>query len=132
MSSKIKHLEFVQAAIGRFSDHSFKLKGWAVVLLAALSAISARESNEQFVLLACIPTIILWGLDGYYLSLERQYRALYDVVRVLDEENIEYSMKIDNNIKLENGWFSASKSKALLFFYGSLLVSIALLYVTVA
>ena len=131
MSNKIKHLEFIQAAVARFSDHSFKLKGWAIVLLAALSAISARESNGHFVLLAFIPTLILWGLDGYYLSIERQYRALFNVVRVLAEEKIEFSMQISESQRLENSWASATISKTLCLFYGSLIASIGLLFMVV-
>ncbi|NKC15903.1 MAG: hypothetical protein GKR94_28020 [Gammaproteobacteria bacterium] len=131
MDAKMKHLEFIQAAISRFSDHSFKLKGWAVVLLVALGAISARESNGGLALLACIPIAILWGLDGYYLSVERQYRALFDCVRSLDNDEIDFTMKIDQKQKAENGWLPAAFSTTLCLFYGSQLASVLLLYVAV-
>ena len=85
MESKTKHLEMIQGVINRLSTNSFLLKGWSVVLVSALFALSAGDSNPAFIFLAYIPALVFWGLDGYFLWEERKFRKLYDRVRTLDE-----------------------------------------------
>ena len=67
MENKRKHLELIQGVINRLSTNSFLLKGWSVVLVSALFALSASDSRPAFVLLAYIPASIFWGLDGFFL-----------------------------------------------------------------
>ena len=50
MDKKLKHLEFIQGVINRLSTNSFLLKGWSVVLVSALFALSTQDSNKSFVL----------------------------------------------------------------------------------
>ena len=76
MEQKTKHMEFIQGVINRLSQNSFLLKGWSVVLISALFALSAGDSNPAFIVLAYIPAFIFWGLDGYFLREERKFRAL--------------------------------------------------------
>ena len=64
---KIKHLELVQGVINRLSRCSFLLKGWSVVLVSALFALSAADSQPIFAFLAFMPTLVLWGLDGFFI-----------------------------------------------------------------
>ncbi|MCB0339441.1 MAG: hypothetical protein KDD53_07550, partial [Bdellovibrionales bacterium] len=66
MDRKLKHLDFIQSAINRLSTNSFLLKGWSVVLISALFALGASGSNGKFILLAYIPALVFWGLDGYF------------------------------------------------------------------
>jgi hypothetical protein len=126
MDSKLKHLELIQGIINRFSTNSFLLKSWSVVLVSALFALSASNSNVSFIFLAYIPTVVFWGLDGYFLSVERLYRKLYEEVRMKENCDIDFSM----DIKMLNGkkhpWVSATLSKTLIPFYGSLVGSIAI------
>ena len=89
MESKTKHLEMIQGVINRLSTNSFLLKGWSVVLVSALFALSAGDSNPAFIFLAYIPALVFWGLDGYFLWEERKFRKLYDRVRTLDEPAID-------------------------------------------
>jgi hypothetical protein len=58
MENKTKHMEFIQGVINRLSTNSFLLKGWSVVLVSALFALSASDSNSAFIFLAYIPAII--------------------------------------------------------------------------
>lgn len=124
MDSKLKHLELIQGVINRFSTNSFLLKGWSVVLVSALFALSASDSKVSFILLAYIPTIVFWGLDGYFLSVERLYRKLYDQVRVKENDDIDFSMDTSSLNEKDHPWASATLSKTLVPFYGSLLCSI--------
>ncbi len=124
MESKLKHLELIQSAINRFSTNSFLLKGWSVILVSALFALSASNSNVSFIFLAYIPTIVFWGLDGYFLSVERLYRKLYEIVRNRDNKDIDFSMDTRNLNEKEHPWVSATFSKTLIPFHGSLIGAI--------
>lgn len=123
MSNKHKHLEFIQAAINRMAGNLFLLKGWSVTLIAALFALAAKDSNQAYVLIAYFPLFIFWCLDGFFLSQERKFRALYDHVRSLDESKIDFSMDTrpfsgDDR----NTWLGGILSKTLIIYYASLAV----------
>lgn len=94
MDNKIKHLEMIQSVISRMSKNSFALKGWSVTLVSGIFALSAKDSDRMFFLTAYIPIVIFWGLDSYYLMLERKYRLLYEIVRNKKEEQINFDMNI--------------------------------------
>src|SRR5690242_5631115 len=85
-----KHLDFIQATITRMAGNSFLLKGWTVTLVSALLALGAKDADRRFVTVALLPTMIFWTLDGYFLFQERLYRSLYDHVRSLSPERIDY------------------------------------------
>ena len=93
MSIKQKHLEFIQGVVNRLANTSFRLKGWAVVLVAALFVLM-KEAWGGFVPAALLPVLFFWGLDGYFLWQERLFRALYDHVRGLEEDSIDFSMDV--------------------------------------
>jgi hypothetical protein len=122
MEDKFKHLELIQGIINRFSTNSFLLKGWSVVLVSALFALSANDSKVEFVYLAYIPSIVFWGLDGYFLSVERLYRKPYDTVR--QKNKIDFSMDIRNLNEKPCPWVDATLSKTLIPFHGSLIAAI--------
>jgi hypothetical protein len=108
------------------ATNSFLLKGWSVVLVSALFALSAANSSQHFVLLAYIPAIVFWGLDGYFLSIERQYRDLYDEVRLVDAEHINFSMKTNVPKGASHAWAAATLSKTLIPFHGAIVGAIVI------
>lgn len=126
MDRKLKHLEFIQGVINRLSTNSFLLKGWSVILVSALFALSANNSNVRFIMLAYIPAIVFWGLDGYFLSLEKIYRKHYERVRTKDPEDIDFSMDTSDIQGGFNEWASATFSKTLIPFHGALIGAIIL------
>ena len=75
MEKKIKHLEFIQGVVNRLATNSFRMKGWSVVLIAALFAFLAREGDSTVVPIGFVPVLFFWGLDGYFLWQERLFRA---------------------------------------------------------
>lgn len=85
--SKIKHLELIQGVINRLAGNSFLLKGWTVTLTAALFVFSAGGSDLTFAFIAPFSAFTFWGLDAYYLRLERLYRLLYNEVAIGSEIN---------------------------------------------
>ena len=131
MDPKLKHLEFIQGVINRLASNSFQMKGWSVVLVAAILVLLAREGVLDAAPIALGPVLVFWGLDGYFLWQERLFRALYDHVRILDDDRIDFSMDITPcKIGYNRTWLGATLSRTLLFFYGALIVTVGLATLT--
>lgn len=127
-SNKHKHLEFVQAVVNRMAGNLFLLKGWSITLVAALFALAAKDSNKSYVVIAYFPLLIFWCLDGYFLSQERKFRALYDHVRKLNESDIDFSMdtrQFSNDSR--NTWAAAVTSRTLVVYYAGLAIVMLIL-----
>jgi len=125
MDNKHKHLELVQGVVNRMAQHSFILKGWSITLVVAVFALNAKDGlDSNYVLAALLPVFIFWFLDGYYLQRERLFRALYDEVRVKEENQIDYSMQTKHLRKGELTLKSVLLSKTLLVLYPALIVLI--------
>jgi hypothetical protein len=122
MEKKLKHLEFLQLVITRMNVNSFLLKGWTVTLVAGLFAFAAKDSNIKYVLITYVSTPLFWCLDAYYLSIERQYRCLYNVVKDKDKENIDFDLNASPFNNGLNKWGPCILSKTLLLFYGTLIL----------
>jgi predicted permease len=118
MDNKHKHLEFIQSAIARMGNNLFLVKGWTITLVSALSAAAATKSSALYAAIAMLPAIVFWALDGYLLSIERCLRDLYDHVRQLPEQQIDFSMDVSRfKNKRSNTTFGAMTSKTLLWYY---------------
>jgi len=124
MSDKQKHLEFIQGVVNRLANNSSLLKGWSVLLVSALFAMAAKDSNTNFVVLSYFPAIAFWILDAYFLHQERLFRKLYDQVRIKGESEIDYSMDLSGIILTAESWWDVFKSKTLSLFHGVILFSI--------
>lgn len=129
MEKKMKHLEMIQGIVNRMTNNSFALKGWAVTLVAGIFALQGIETSDFRYVIALVPTIIFWGLDAYYLSIERAYRLLYKHVSDLDEADIDFDMDISIPVcQIDNNKFwNCVKSPTELFFYLPLLILVALI-----
>ena len=123
MEAKLKHLEFIQGVVNRLADDSFRMKGWSVALAAALFVLLARGENPRFTPVALVPVLIFWGLDGYFLWQGRLFRALYDHVRLLEENEIDFSMDADK-FRREYTWLGATFSRTLIGFYAAVLLMV--------
>lgn len=124
MDKKLAHLQMLQAVIGRMAGNSFLLKGWSVTLVSALFALAADKANVYFVYLAYFPVPMLWALDGYFLRQERLFRKLYDYVRALPEDHIDFSMETNQFMSSVEDWFGTCWSKTLRIFHGTVFVSV--------
>jgi len=131
VEKKLKHLEMLQNVIDRMAGNSFSLKGWSVVLVSALFALAASDSNTQFVYLAFLPLMMFWMLDGYFLWQERLYRKLYDRVRTAPESEVDFSMDTSSVKGEVSSWMTTMFSRTLLIYYGAILgVVVAITVVT--
>lgn len=114
---KLKHLEFIQNTIIRMNSNSFMIKGWTITLVAALFALAAKDANINYVLISYIVIPVFWGLDGYFLAQERQYRGLYDKVRTINNEEIDFSMDASSYAVGKATWVCSTFSISLTPFY---------------
>ena len=123
MDKKIKHLEFIQAVIGRQAKNSFLLKGWVITIVAALLTFTPKDGALKPVLTVYALIFIFWMLDSYYLWQERLFRALYARVRKLKEDEIDFDMNVKGYSKEINcSWWDIAVSRTLLLFYFSLMI----------
>ena len=82
-SDVIEHLKMIQNVIDRMGRNSFWLRGWNATLAVGWLAFVARVGVEKTPdgLWPIVPLLMLFLLDGYYLSQERRFRKLYNAVR---------------------------------------------------
>lgn len=127
--NKIAHLQMIQGTIDRMGGNLFYLRGWSITLIAGLFAISTSETlnvTKWAPQLFFILLILFWIYDGYFLSLERKFRGLYDKIRKIPEEKIDFSMNVDEfKAHADKTIFSAMLSPTLLGFYGIITLAMA-------
>lgn len=129
--NKIKHLEFIQNTISRMSTNSFVIKGWCITIFAAVYTLASKDSDKSYNLVNYIVIPLFWYLNAYFLQIERKYRVLYDKVRLLDDDKIDYSMDISASdfIKQSTNIFSCFFSKSLWPLYIILIIlNVVLVY----
>ncbi len=122
MDAKLKHLEFVQSVIARMSNASFLFKGWAITLAGALFAFAVVNERSALVAIAVGTTLLFWGLDGYYLWLERAFIVLYNQIAKKSDDAIDFDMTIDKSAGMAQ-WLRTCFRFHLLLFYGIMLAA---------
>lgn len=126
---KIAHLGFIQGVINRMGNNSFLIKGWVITLVAATFALSVEKSNVSFAYICFFSLIFFWWLDAFFLHQEKLYRKLYEKVASNTESSAEFSMNA-YKYKMEVDCFcKVFLSKTLRYFYGLIIVLIALFFV---
>jgi hypothetical protein len=123
VDEKLKHLEFIQAVISRMATNSFLFKGWAITIAAGLGAFAAADTEAAVVLIALVSTLMFWGLDGYYLWLERGFIKLYEAVAdKAPDDVIDFKMAPDKSDAIK-GWLKVCFCRPHLYaFYGSIII----------
>lgn len=109
----LKHLDYIQATIVRMAANSFLVKGWAVTFVAGILAFTGKDANRWGALVALLPAVLFWRLDGYFLVQERLYRRLYDEVRQKAWEPdpvIDFSLDT-TSYATEGGWWTRLRAK---------------------
>lgn len=121
--NKRKHLEFIQNIITRMNANSFMIKGWTITLVSALFALAAKDANMNYVLISYIVLPVFWILDGFYISQERQYRALYNEVKDYQEDTIDFNLNASIYNNKNRTWVQGIVSKTLVPFYSISIVT---------
>ncbi len=118
--NKLKHLDYLQAVIARMAQNSFLFKGWAVTLASGLSAYGVTKSDRLVLLMPIVTTLLFWGLDGYYLWLERAFVKLYDRVTQMTEAEIDFAMRPDKDAAFSR-WLRTCLRPHLMALYGTMI-----------
>lgn len=122
---KLKHLELIQGVISRMAGNLFYLRGWVVTLVAGILVLLIQlDGGKLPIIFLTFITVLFWCYDGYFLAHERMYRDLYNKVRKQNEEEIDFSMDI-NEFKgtVQNTIIFCMLSPTLRYFYGLLLLA---------
>lgn len=127
MSQKEKHLDFILAVVSRMAQNSFIARGWSITLTTTVLAVAANTQISKVYILSIVPIVVFWLIDANYLLIERRYRLLYDKVRSIPEESIDFSMDVSAE-KIKHGLLGAAFSPMLIFTYGSLIALVVLVY----
>ena len=122
LDAKLKHLEFIQAVISRMATNSFLFKGWAITIAAGLAAFAAVESRTALLVLALASTVMFWGLDGYYLWLERCFITLHNHVAAQDPAEIDFAMTPDKTNAARRWLGTCAGRPHLWLFYGVIIL----------
>lgn len=123
---KLKHLELIQGVISRMAGNLFYLRGWVITLVAGVLVLLTQLNGGRLpVIFLGLVIILFWVYDGYFLALERMYRDLYNKVRKMGEDEIDFSMDIGEfKGKCQNTPIFCMFSPTLRYFYIPLLLAI--------
>ena len=124
--NKNKHLEFIHNTINRMSGNSFLIKGWTISIISVLFIFTDKEMNEEFLLISIIAVIVFWYLNAFFLQQERKFRAVYDKVRILPDEEIDFSMSTDDFKKGKFSLLSAFFGKTIWPLYLGILTMVSI------
>lgn len=120
LDAKFKHLEFIQAAIARMANNSFLFKGWAITIATALGGFAAVDTHRALLTIALVTTSLFWGLDGYYLWLERGFVKLHNQVALKSNDQIDFKMAVDKKWAFFR-WLKTCLRWHLIMFYGAII-----------
>lgn len=125
---RLKHLELIQGVITRMGANLFTLRGWMITLVVGLSVAFLEVGRNELQIILVFVVLIFWIHDAYFLSLERSYRCLYDKVRKLKEDEIDFSMDISefSRLRVTSVWY-CMMSGTLAYFYVPTLILIGII-----
>ena len=117
MTDREIYLQSLQGAINRLSGQSFTIKGWALTVFSAFLGLAVSQHSTPIAMVALVPTVLFWTLDGYYLALERRFRQLFEnafrnTSTVIDEMHFDHK-----NEQQSHGLANAITSAPILYFY---------------
>lgn len=125
---KVKNLEMIQGIISRMANNSFMLKGWSLTLDIGIFSLNYKTAERSILILLYIVIFMFWGLDSYYLKLERQYRCIYNMC--LNDEIDRFNLNIqEKNIEKKISFFQCVFSKTEIIFYFSLGLVLAIVLI---
>ncbi|MEV2197214.1 hypothetical protein AB0I02_40495 [Streptomyces phaeochromogenes] len=124
--TRMKHLELLQATIGRLGTNSFLIKGWAMTVSGGLITLASGGAGWVVAVIALMMTSGFWLLDTFYLEQERLFRSLYDRSAAPDSTQIPlFSMDVERYAQ-SVPWRVVALSRTMTVFYGTFaLVDIA-------
>jgi hypothetical protein len=127
----LKRLDHLQAIVQRLAGNSFLIKGWTITLVSAILGFALKDpaTTASLAWFGVLPTLVFWGLDGYYLAIERAIRVQYNesclALKAADYDDTKAKDLPDPDIKLTSigicRWLCAVFSGATFVLYCALL-----------
>lgn len=74
---QLKHLDYINDAVGRHVTHAFAVKGWSLTVTGVVFAYAAAHLNPWVAAVALVPPFAFAWLDLYYLRQARLYEEMY-------------------------------------------------------
>ena len=119
---RVKYLEMLQGVVVRMASQCATTKNFCVTLTTASCALALTLQKPLVALLGVMPITICSLLDAQFLKLERQFRGLFDRVRVEDWNTLP-NFEINSKASYVSYW-SALSSWSIVAFYLPLLVTL--------
>jgi len=118
-----KHLEFIQASIGRMSATSAAAKGWSLTVAVATIGYAWTKGTPSVALLGALALVLFASIDSRYLLEERKFRALYNAARagaveLYDMDASRYAKRHHEDRAENCTWHRTIGSWTILGFYG--------------
>lgn len=123
---RVKHLEMVQAIIGRMSNQGATLKNYCLTVTTAVCGFAISLGKPSVASLALLPIVIFCLLDAQYLRLEKQFRSLFDLIR-LEDWNMIPTFEINRERAPGVPFGDAIRSWSIFSFYASLAIGVIIL-----
>jgi hypothetical protein len=125
------YLAILQGVITRMANNSANAKSWCVAVVCAILVIVADKGSPGYVWISCVPIVLFFALDAYYLGLERRFRNLYNgFVRKLHvgEATIEHAFIVTpgGSGQILRSAAHATVSFSIWPFYGLLVIMLLL------
>lgn len=92
MDKKIRHLEMIERAITRNGIYRFGIKSLTMYFVISMFSIYEDYEQDIFLMISLLPLVILCLLDAFYLQQQRLLSSLFNHVRALDEDTIDFYM----------------------------------------
>lgn len=117
----------MQSVIQRMAANSTSAKTWCITLVSAILVIVADKQKPQYIWLSLVPAILFFGLDAYYLALERGFRCSYNAfIQKLHSSSLDVDdlFVVEPKGSLSTHFKIALRSLSIWPFYGMILLVI--------
>jgi len=140
-----KELDLIQDVVKRMTNNSFLAKGWLITLLGIILALTKDNllnTEGTFTLMStyiyallCLPILMFWYLDAYFLWQERFYRHLYNWVIVERQKGSEEQLyalnphvRFKDKTNVKSIWKSITSETLMVFYSLPLILCATMLF----
>ena len=130
-NNRVIYLQMIESVIHRMSEISANIKGFAVAVVAGITALSFADVSFDVLALSFASILIFLWLDIYYLGLERKYKYLYEKKRSggIVDFKLKLDLKESEIYEAKATKWQCIKSASIYYFYGPLIVLIAIILI---
>ena len=124
MEKKLAHLKILVDLLDMVNRSDVYAKRWAVSFSAIFIALGTQQPGIRVSYLAVLPLLLLWFIDAQNYRREFLLRTLYDRVRSLPEEDIDFTINVETLPEARQGTLGWMFCSSALTFYGAMIAGI--------